>query len=392
MRALDDLRVISVGQIYNGPYCTLLLSFLGADVIKVEPPGGENVRSRDAGGESPEAIMLNSGKRSITLDLKSDRGKELFERLVEDADVLVENYSVGTMERLGLGYEHLAERNPELIYAHGSGYGESGPYTDYPAMDLTIQAMTGVMDVTGFTDQPPVKAGVQVADFFGGIHLAAGVLAALYQRQRTDEGQFVEVSMMDAVYPTLLSPLAAHYREEEVPPRTGNRHSGLAVCPYNVYETSDGYIAILCANERHWERLRTLIGDDRLADEEAFGTNEKRRDRMDEVDSMIEEWTRNLERDELAEGLLKAGVPCGPVRDVEEVLYDPHLEERGMVTEIGHPDYGTIRVPGLPMKLRQSSEPEIAPAESAGASTEEVLREVGVPPAEIEELSAADVI
>lgn len=392
MRALDDVKVISLAQIYNGPYCALMLSYLGADVVKVEPPGGENSRSRDEDGITPEIVMLNSSKESVTLDLKKERGKELLKDLVTEADVLVENYSVDTMESLGVGYETLSEVNPELIYAHGSGYGESGQYTDYPAMDLTIQAMTGVMDTTGFPDGPPVKAGVQVGDFMGGIHLTAAVLAALYQRERTGEGQFVEVGMMDAVYPTLMSPIAAHYRTPEAPTRTGNRHSGLAISPYNVYETSDGYIAIICVNERHWERLTRAMEREDLTDDERYDSNEKRKERIDEIDEIVEEWTKQYERDELSELLLDAGVPVGPVKERDEVLFDPHLEEREMINEIDHPEYGTIRVPGIPMKLHDSEAPDIQPAHKAGQANEKVYGKLGLTKAEIRELKEEGVI
>lgn len=392
MRPLDDVNVVSLGQIYNGPYCALLLAYLGADVVKVEPPGGENIRSRDEEGFTPEVVMLNSSKRSLTLDLKSDRGAELFRDLVGEADVLVENYAPGVMDRLGLGYETLSAENPELIYAHGSGYGESGRYTDYPAMDLTVQAMGGVMDVTGFPENPPVKAGVQVADFLGGVHLAAGVLSALYQRERTGEGQFVEVAMLDALYPTLMSSVAAYYRRPDAPPRTGNRHSGLAVSPYNVYETEDGYVAIICVNERHWERLTELMDRADLQDDPRFASNEQRAAQMDAVDELVGEWCSEWRRDDLADALLEAGVPCAPVKEHGEVIHDPHLADRGMVTEIDHPEFGPIRVPGLPIRLHDADGPEFDPAPGAGEDTEAVLRSLGLSDDEIRRLREDDVV
>lgn len=392
MRALDDLNVLSLAQIYNGPYCALMLSYLGADVVKIEPPGGENIRSRDEDGLTPEVIMLNSSKESITIDLKQDRGKELLKSLVTEADILIENYATGTMDRLGLGYETLSDINPELIYAHSSGYGEEGPYTDYPAMDLTIQAMGGVMDVTGFPDQQPVKAGVQVADFLGGIHLFGGILAAVHQRDRTGEGQFVEVGMLDAIYPTLLSPMAAHYRVPEAPPRTGNRHSGLAICPYNVYEAHDGYIAIICVNERHWKRLANIIDPETLLNTPKYETNEKRKERMDELDQIIQDWTKTKSRESLADALLSEGVPCAPVQKRDEVLFDHHLEARGMVHEIEHPGFGRIRVPGSPIRLHNSNDPEITPAHIAGQANEEVLTRHGLSKEEIAELVDEEII
>lgn len=392
-QALDGIEVLDLGQIYNGPYCSLLLSYLGANVTKIEPPHGEPLRARVEEGEPPELVMLNSNKKGITLNLKTERGKELFEDLVRDADVLVENFAVDTMERLGLGYDTLKEINPELIYAHGSGFGEDGPYRKYPAMDLTIQAIGGIMEVTGFPDGPPVKAGVAVGDFMGGIHLAAGILTALYQRELTGEGQFVEVSMHDAIYPTLMSPLGAFFNEDDVPPRTGNRHSGLAQSPYNVYETTDGYVAIFGVTNEHWRSLLDVIGRPDLKDDPRFENNYKRARNSDEVDSMVQEWTEQRERDEIVDILLEAGVPCGPVKELPEVADDPHLKARDMINEIDHPNYGDISVPGLPIRLEDSDLPDIEPSPEKGSDNEEVFGErLGLSPDEIEELRENDVI
>lgn len=393
-QALDGLEVVDLGQIYNGAYCSLILSYLGANVTKVEPPFGEPLRSRVDEGEPPEFVMLNSNKDGITLNLKSDRGQELFKDLIRDADVLVENYAVGTMESFGLGYEALSEVNPSLIYAHASGFGDTGPKSDRLAMDLIVQAVGGIMDVTGFPDGPPVKTGIAAGDFLGGIHLAAGVLGALYQREQTGEGQFVEVGMYDAVYPSLLSQLGAYYKEDDVPPRTGNRHSGLAKCPYNAYETSDGYVTILCASNAHWQKLLEAIGREELKNEARLETNVKRLNHMDEVDSMIAEWTQERTRDQVEEELLEAGVPCGSVQTVEEVIHDPHLEERDMVKEIQHPAFGgSIRVPGSPIRLSESEMPEIQPSPTKGADNYDVLSEkLGLSEDEISELERDSII
>lgn len=393
-KSLEGLEVIDLGQIYNGAYCSLILSYLGANVTKVEPPFGEPLRSRVDKGEPPEFVMMNSNKDGITLNLKSDRGKELFKDLIRDADILVENYAVGTMDKFGLGYDTLSEINPELIYAHGSGFGDSGPKSDRLAMDLIVQAVGGVMDVTGFPDGPPVKTGIAPGDFLGGIHLAAGVLAALYQREQTGEGQFVEVGMYDAIYPSLLSQLGAYYKDDDIPPRTGNRHSGLAKCPYNAYETIDGYTTILCASDVHWEKLLETIDREDLKEDERLETNFKRLRHMDEVDAIIEEWTQERTRDQIKEALLEAGVPCGPVQTVEEVIHDPHLEAREMVNEIDHPEFGgSIRVPGTPIRLSESAMPEITPSPGKGADNYEVYsKKLGLSEEEIAELDRNDVI
>ena len=392
-QALDGVDVVTLGQIYNGPYCAMLLSYLGADVTKIEPPDGEPLRARVDEGEPPEFVMLNSNKEGITLNLKSERGKELFKELVSDADVLVENYSVETMERLGLDYDTLKADNPELIYAHGSGFGEDGPYRKYPAMDLTIQAIGGVMDVTGFPDGPPVKAGIAVGDFMGGIHLMAGIVTALYQREITGEGQYVEVSMHDAVYPTLMSPLGAYHNDDDAPPRTGNRHSGLAQSPYNVYEASDGYVAIFGVTNDHWHALLEVIGREDLVGDERYDTNVKRSNRLDEVDGMVEGWTSERERDDIIEILMDAGVPCGPVKELDEVAEDPHLKERGMINEIDHPSYGDISVPGLPIRLGDSDLPDIEPSPEKGRDNDEVYGgRLGLSESEIEKLREDGVI
>lgn len=391
---LDGVDVLDLGQIYNGPYCSMILSYLGANVVKMERPSGEPLRARVEEGEEPAAlVMLNSNKRGITLNLKEEEGKELFKDLAEKVDVVVENFSTGTMEKLGLGYETLSELNPEIIYAHGSGYGEYGPYRSYPAMDLTIQAIGGVMDVTGFPDGPPTKAGVAIGDFMGGIHLATGVVSALYHRERTGEGQFVEVSMHDSVYPTLMSPLAAHFEERNTPSRTGNRHSGLAQAPYNVYEVDNGHVAIFCVRTRHWNSLLEVLEREDLLDDPRFETNVKRANNIDAVDSIIQEQIQEYGRDELVDVLLEQGVPCGPVRTLDEVVDDPHLKEREMITEIEHPEFGEITVPGQPIRLSKADLPEIKPSPTKGEDNHEVYEEfLGLSKSELRQLEEEDVI
>jgi crotonobetainyl-CoA:carnitine CoA-transferase CaiB-like acyl-CoA transferase len=253
---LDGLTVVDLGQIYNGPYCSFMLAMAGARVIKIEAKGGEHLRKRSVvGGAALPFAMLNSNKTFATLNLKSERGRELLRAMVARADVVVENFAPGAMDRLGLGYEALSQVNPRLVYGAGSGYGRSGPNRHYPAMDLTVQAMAGIMSVTGFPDRPPVKAGPALCDFFGGTHLYAGIMTALFERERTGRGRLVEVAMQEAVYASLASNLGLHYGSGgAAPERTGNRHGGLAESPYNVYPTQDGHIAIICVGETRAER------------------------------------------------------------------------------------------------------------------------------------------
>ena len=372
------VRVLDLTQIYNGPYATFLMAQGGAEVIKIEPPGGEHLRKRQgASGAAMPFAMLNANKRTMTLNLKTPEGRELLLGLVKGADVLVENFAPGVMERLGLTTEVLHEANPKLIIASGSGYGKTGPYRDYPAMDLTVQAMAGVIDTTGYADAPPVKAGPALADFLAGIHLFGAIAAALFERERTGKGRTVEVSMMEAVYPTLASGLGLFYGSGGGGVnRTGNRHSGLSLCPYNVYPTRDGYIAIITNNDQHWRWLVAALNAKALADDEGLATVRGRCERMDEVDAAIGELTRRYDKTELFELLIRHRVPCAPVRTLLEVVNDPHLHARGSLRWIDHPEYGRIVVPTSP--LRFDGEDGQVPYEASsalGSDTESILAE-----------------
>lgn len=394
MQPLNDVKVLALSQIYQGPYCTLLLAFQGADVIKVEPLGGEAMRGRaEQGDETHPFLMLNSNKKDVTLNLKTDQGKRLFKEMVKKTDVVVENFAAGVMEELELGYEELSEVNPKIIYARGKGFGLEGPYKDHLAMDLTVQAMGGVMSSTGFPDQPPVKAGPAIADFLGGAHLLAGIVTALYQREQTGEGQVVEVSMHDTIYPSLASPMAGVYDREDVPERTGNRHSGLQISPYNVYPASDGYIAIICVRERHWENLVRLMDREELLEDPRFENRLARAEHMEEIDETIANWSQQFEKEDLFERLDEAEVPCAPVRTVKEVAEDPHLLSREMMVEVDHPTAGVRPVPGNPVRLHGADDVEVQPSPLLSEHTEEVLRSmVGLNSSEIESLRQDDVI
>lgn len=376
---LSGVKVLDLGQIYQGPYCGMLLSYMGADVIKVEPPWGENVRTRTDDGVPPQYQYLNPNKRGITLDFKSESGREAFRRLAEKADVVIENYSTGTMDSLDLGYEDLADFNPGLVYGHGSGYGDNGPYSEYPAMDLTVQAMSGAIHTTGFSDGDPVKAGPAICDFFGGVHLAVGILGALFERTFTGEGQYVEVGMFDCMYPALASPVSSWVSENDAPPRTGNRHSGLAIAPYNVYETADGYVAIICVSEHQWESLARLVGREELIDDERCQSKYARAQHMDMIDGILEEWLADKRKDDVVDVLLEEEIPCAPVQTIEEIVEDPHLEHRDMLNYLENRSFGRdeIPVPGMPIKFSGSDAPEVTPAPDLGEHTDEVLAELG---------------
>lgn len=368
-----DVTVVDLGQIYNAPYATLLMALAGANVIKVEPLGGENLRGRGrvAGAGAPFA-MLNSNKKGVTLNLKHPKGVGLLEKMVAKADVFIENFRPGVTEKLGIGAERLHVLNPSLIYASGSGYGSSGPYRDLPAMDLTIQAMSGAMAVTGFPDREPVKAGPAIGDFLGGIHLYGAVATALYQREKTGHGTSVEAAMLDSVYPSLMSSLGLFFGSTgDTPTRTGNRHSGMAEAPYNVYPASDGHVALICVSDAHWRSLTKVMGKPELGVEPGLETRVARVQRIDEVDEMVTGWSRQLSKQDIADVLKAAGVPCAPVREIAEVVADPHLRQRGMLREINHPDIGPLVVPHTPLRIGDFSA-ELSPSPGLGEHNESV--------------------
>lgn len=383
---LDGLLVLDLGQVYQGPYATYLMAKAGATVIKIEPPGGEPVRQREAisNGSGVPFALLNGHKQCITLDLKSDSGKAILKRLAEKADVLLENYAPGVMDRLGVGWEVLHALNPRLVYASGTGYGLSGPDRDKQAMDITIQAASGMMSVTGFPDGPPVKAGPAVADFLSGVHLYAGVLTALYERHFTGEGRLVEVAMQETIYPTLASNLAFFYDHNEVPPRTGNQHGGKSAAPYNVYAAADGYIAIIGMNDGHWRSLLKVMQREDLLDDDRFNTKVKRVRHIEETDAVVAAWLKDVTREQACAVLDKYKVPHAPVRDAIEVTHDAHMHERQFLEWIDHPQYGRVAIADSPLRLHGADRLPASASAPLGANTDAVMNSIlGASPAEI---------
>ena len=371
---LSGLVVLDFGQIFQGPYATLLLAKAGADVIKIEPPHGEPLRRRAAPGKSTTLpiAMLNQNKRAITLNLKSERGRELLFEMARRADVLLENFAPGTMDGLGTGWRVLHEINPRLIYATGTGFGISGPDRDNLAMDLTIQAASGIMSVTGAPDGPPMKAGPTLVDFMGGIHLYAAILTALYDRDRSGEGRLVEVAMQETVYPSLAASFEYYHRTGQAPPRTGNRQAGLSTAPYNVYECADGHVAIHIVTEAHWKNLVKIMQRPELLDDPRFVTNADRIAHMDETDAVVTGWTRTLPKMEVFARAKAKRVPCAPVRTPPEVMHDRHMHERGMLEEIEHPELGTITVPTTPLRLHGVPKRPTEPSPTVGQHNPEI--------------------
>jgi len=338
--------------------------------------------------------MLNSGKHGVCINLKSPAGRQLLLKLVAGADVVVENYRAGTLDRLGLGYEVLHKVNPRLILASGRGFSSKGPHRSLAAMDLTVQAMTGVMAATGFADQPPVKAGPAIADFLGGVHLLAAILAALLQRERTGQGQQVEVAMQDALLPALASNLSAMLDSQGgLPERTGNRHGGLALCPYNTYPAQDGWVAIFCATDRQWLALCDVLDRTDLRTDPTLQTNPERAARMAEIDAIVGQWTATRTREGCLAVLGSAGIPAAPVLAVSEVVEHPQVAASGMLRTIEHPRRGTMRVFGNPINLSDSPYRPLTPAPGLGQHTHDILRQrLGLSDADLDTLAAEGAI
>ncbi len=388
--AFSGLLVLDLTQIYNGPYATFLLAQAGATVIKIEPPEGEHLRKRasyEGQAVTVPFAMLNANKLSMPLNLKNEKARKVFLSLVEKADILVENFTPDAMEKLGFGAKDLLRLNPRLIYASSSGYGKTGPYRAYPAMDLAVQAMSGVIGVTGYQQSPPVKAGVALCDFNAGIHLYGAICTALYQREKTGLGDIVEVSMMEAIYPSLASNLGAHSIGDKGVKRTGNRHGGMSLAPYNVYAVKDGHVAIITSNEKHWLALVQALSLQNSCDLTPFETQKLRSKNMDDLDALIETITLSMNKDQLLELLRLHRVPCAPVQELDDVINDPHLLARGSIQKINHPMYGEILINKSPLKFSNSVPPDYVPSVPLGHDTESILRStLGLSRAEIDAL------
>jgi len=390
---LEGYRVIELAQIYAGPYCGLQLAHFGAEVIKVEPPGiGELLRKRAPAPHGANAgfLMLNPGKKFITLNLKDPRGHDILMRLLAEADVLIENYAPGALERMGLGYDDLAPRFPRLVYASGKGYGQDSRFAPLGALDFTIQASSGIISMTGYGDRPGVRVTAALVDTSTGMHLAAGVLAALLDRERTGRGRKIDVAMLDVCIPAINGAIAAVHEGKKIP-RLGNRHPSASPC--NSYPTADGEIWIYGLTEAHWRELTLLMCRPELQADPRFKDEVSRCKIMDEVDRLVTEWTSTRKRDELVELLLARNVPCAPVREIEEVAFDPELEARGLIRTTEYGGYGKAKVLGSAIKMSDMRGDETSPkVPELGEHTGEVLGRIGIGSAELEELRTAGVV
>ncbi|MGV0034112.1 MAG: CaiB/BaiF CoA transferase family protein [Candidatus Azotimanducaceae bacterium WSBS_2022_MAG_OTU7] len=392
---LTGITVLDFGQVYNGPYCGFLLAQAGARVIKIESLTGETLRARGRATAATYPFSnLNANKECITLNIKTPEAQNIIKELVTKADVLVQNFAPGTMEKYGLGSAHLRALNPQLVYAMGTGYGSmEGPYKDYLGMDITLQAMSGAMSSTGEEGGPPLKTPAAFVDFLAGVHLYSGIVTALYSRQQTGVGATVDISMQDCVFPTLSTVIGSYYSVGHELPRSGSRHPAKAIAPYNVYQALDGHVAIICIREGHWNKMCVAMGQPGLAEDMRFVNMKARSTNIDEVDRIVNAWTGQHTREDIFRITQENGVICAPVQTIPESLEDKHMLARGSLLKRDNPDIGEISQFQTPIRFKDIPPPEIHDVHDLSQDTNQVLTEMlSLSEAELELLRAKNVI
>lgn len=355
--ALEGLKVIDLTSALSGPFCTMFFADFGADVIKIEPVNGEQCRTwgpiDEESGESGFFAYSNRNKKGVTLNLKSEKGLQMFYDLVKDADFVCENYKGGVTKKLKIDYDTLKEINPKLIYVSGSGFGQTSPLSERPCYDIVAQAMGGIINLTGFRDTQPVKVGPSVADHVSGIYQMVGALIALQYRERTGKGQLVDVSMVDTIFSILENAIPRYLMEGVAPQRNGNIDPSIA--PFDVYECKDGFVALGVGNDNLWAKFCTVMGKEELIEDPRYITNELRcTNYLPDLQNTIRDFTLQHTKAELEEMMAEAGVPCGPVLDVAEAINHPHIKARDMIVEVDHPTMGKVKMQGIVPKLSES--------------------------------------
>jgi glutaryl-CoA transferase len=392
---LAGIRVLDLTRVVAGPYCAMFLGDLGAEVVKVEQPGaGDDTRGWGppfAGGESAYYLCINRNKQSLTLDLKSQRAVELLRELVKVADVIIENFRPGTMERLSLGEKELRELNPRLIYASLTGFGADGPMSDWPGYDLIVQAWGGLMSITGTPDGEPVKVGVAIIDLVAGLMLGKAITAALFAREKIGVGQRIDTSLLEAEVASLINVGSNYLIGGKVPTRWGNAHPNIV--PYQNFKTSDGYLVIGVASEVIWKRFCQAIGRNDLTDDPRFTNNSKRVENRAELIELLAEIFLQRNNDSWLKLLTDAEVPCAPVQTIDQVFQAPQVLHRDMLMEVEHPTAGKVRMAGIPVKFSVTPASVRMPPPLLGEHNGEILKNwLGMSSEAIEELKREKII
>ncbi len=391
---LGDVRVLDLTRVLAGPFCGMLLGDMGADVIKIETPQkGDDSRQNPPfiNGESCYYMNLNRNKRGITLNLKSEKGKKIFLELVKNADVIIENFRPGVMERLGLSYSELKKINPAIVYGCVSGFGQYGPYKDRGGYDIIGQAMSGLMSTTGWPDSGPTRTGTAISDVLAGLSVTIGILAAVLEAKRTGMGQVVDVALVDSTVASLEIINQIYLATGRIPERIGNRYE--SVYPYDSFKCADGDLVIACGNNGLFEKLALLMGKHELINDLRFKTNPLRVKNHLQLKTIVEEWTRLWKRDELVEKILKAGIPAAPIYTIADTVKDPHIAgARKMFVEVEHPVAGKMKLTGSHIKFGRSEAKIRYAAPTLGQHNGQILSELGYSMKEIFEMQQEGVI
>lgn len=379
MKPLDGILVLDLSRILAGPYCSMLLSDFGADIIKIENPDqGDDTRAYGppfVDGESVYFMSINRGKKSLTLNLKSPEGREILTKLIHRSDVLLENFRRDFLQSLGFGYAEVAKLNPKIIYASVTGYGHTGPWADRPGYDLAVQGQSGIMSLTGDPNGPPYKTGTSLADITAGVYATLGILLALHARARTGRGQKVDVSLLDGQVSFLTYQAGIYFGTGKTPTRKGNQHPTIA--PYETFKARDRYFNLAVGNDRLWQQFCELLGRQDLKTHDKFATNPRRVENHDELFPVLQDIFSARNADHWLALFEKAGIPCGPIYTVGEVLNHPQVQAREMVVERPHPKLGKVKMTGVPIKLSDTPGEAGAAPPLHGQHTEEILRELG---------------
>ena len=392
--ALDGITVLDLTRVLSGPYCTMMLADMGARVIKVEQPGkGDDTRGWGPpfqNGESAYFLSINRNKESVTLNLKHPEGRRVLDALIEKSDVLVENFRPGTLDKMGLGYETLSKQRPDLVYCSISGFGQTGPRRREPGYDAVMQGEGGLMSITGANDGPSYRLGVAIADIVSGMFSAYGIAVALLARHRTGRGQFVDVGMLDAVTALLTYQAGIYFATETAPPRLGNRHP--TIVPYETLEAADGDLVVSVGNDQLWKTFCGVLELETLANDARFQTNKDRVSAHAELRPLLVERLKTRPAAEWLSKLKEAGVPCGGVRDLDQLFSDPQIIDRAMVVALDHPAAGLIQQLGVPIKLGDTPGAVRTPPPLLGEHTEAILKEIGKSIEEVEALKQSGAV